>query len=267
MIFPRPLELVGTVPAGTAEFTDVLGLSGFFPVVAYTVTAWDGVNESVYGDWVKLFPFGMDVLSSGCPVREIIHSAAVQSVNTQAAQNSSSLLMERGNCGVLTDGRYDIAYTPSGNSDCVEIDLGTVCTVNDVSVTGTDQSLNSSVRYELSVDGREFRDTGRARYVRVYGAAGSTEIDVIGERAGTNSSPVEIRRDGSGCFSIASSGSPLSVTVFDLAGRSVWSGASSTGEVLWNRCNSSGNTVPSGVYLIMVESDDIDTYTSKVVVR
>jgi len=88
-----------------------------------------------------------------------------------------------------------------------------------------------------------------------------------GERASANSSPVEIRRDGSGCFSIVSSGSSLSVTVFDLAGRSVWSGTSSTGEVLWNRCNSSGNTVPSGVYLIMVESDDIDTYTTKVVVR
>ena len=136
-------------------------------------------------------------------------------------------------------------------------------------MTGTDHSSSSSVRYELSADGRVFSsiDTGRARYVRVYGAAGSTEIEVTGERAGANSLPVEITRDGSGCFSIASSASSLSVTVFDLAGRSVWSGTSSTGEVLWNRCNSSGNTVPSGVYLIMVESDDVDTYTSKVVVR
>jgi hypothetical protein len=269
---PRPLELVGTVPAGTDAFTDVLSLSGFFPVVAYTVTAWDGVNESAYIDWVKLLPFGMDILSVGCPVREIIHSTAVQSVNTQAgvAQSYCGILqVERNNCSVLTDGRYDTVYTPSGGSDCVEIDLGAVCTVSDVSVTGIGELLNSSVRHELSVNGREFTDTGRARYVRVYGAAGSTEIEVIGERVEQSSSPIEVQRDVSGGFRIATaeSGSPLFVTVFDLAGRSVWRGSSSTGEVLWNRCTSSGNTVPDGVYLVMVQSDDINTYTSKVVVR
>ena len=83
MIPPKPVELVGTVPAGTAEFTDVLSLASFLPVVAYRITAWDGVNESEYNDWVKLLTYGMDIVSSGCPVREIIHNAAVQPVNTQ----------------------------------------------------------------------------------------------------------------------------------------------------------------------------------------
>jgi|GEM_PF-4915574 hypothetical protein len=52
-----------------------------------------------------------------------------------------------------------------------------------------------------------------------------------------------------------------------VTGRSVWNGSSSTGEVLWNQCSSSGSAVPNGVYLIMVESENLDTYTSKVVVR
>lgn len=91
----------------------------------------------------------------------------------------------------------------------------------------------------------------------------------LGDGSTESSSPIEVQRDASGGFRIASSesSSPISVTVFDLSGRSLWSGSSGNGEVLWNRCFPSGGAVPSGVYLLMVESDDMETFTSKVVVR
>ena len=80
--------------------------------------------------------------------------------------------------------------------------------------------------------------------------------------------PVEIQRNASDGYRIASlEGATLTVTVFDLTGRTVWNSTSSSGEVLWNRCSSSGNTVPSGIYLVMVESEDMETFTAKVVVR
>lgn len=135
----------------------------------------------------------------------------------------------------------------------------------------SDQSLTESHRYELSVDGRSFSstDTGRARYIRVYNTSGASEIEVIGTDTSENSAMIEIQRSADNGYRIASveSGSPITATIFDLSGRSVWSSTSSTGEILWNRCNSSGNTVPAGVYLIMVESDDMETFTSKVIVR
>ena len=80
---------------------------------------------------------------------------------------------------------------------------------------------------------------------------------------------IEIQRGTDNAYQIAAveSGTPITATVFDLSGRSVWNSTSSTGEIMWNRCNSSGSTVPAGVYLIMVESDDMETFTSKVIVR
>ena len=208
---------------------------------------------------------------------EIMHSAAVPNSRSHAviaSGTSSPPLIESGqrnNCRILTDGEYDAVYIPSGSSDCVEIDLGGVFQVNDLVVTGADLPLAASPRYELAVDGRSFSsaDSGRARYVRVYNVTGATEIEVFGSSSEEISALIEIQRSTSGGYRIASveSGSPLSVSVFDLSGRSVWSSTSSTGEILWNRCNSSGNSVPTGVYLIMVESDDTPTYTAKVIVR
>ena len=271
---PRPLELAGTVPAGTTEFTDLVDVSNFVPVVAYTVCAWDGENESVYTNWVKLLPLGMDVVSEGCPVREIMHSAVVGTTSAFITGTGSSALSGReqlNSCRILTDGEYDAVYSPSSSSACVQIDLGNIFTINDVVLMGTDQCVSGTPEYEFSTDGISFNsvDTGRARFVRVYNVAGSTEILVIGKRLEESSSIIEVRREVSGGYRIASvvSGSPLSARVFDLSGRSIWHSTSPTGEILWNRCNSSGNTVPSGVYLIMVESDDMETYTAKVVVR
>lgn len=125
--------------------------------------------------------------------------------------------------------------------------------------------------FQLSIDGRSFRsmDSGRARYIRVNNAAGTTEIEVYGETVDMTCAAVDIQRSSDNGYRITAveSGTPITATVFDLSGRSIWRNTSSTGEVMWNSCNSSGNTVPNGVYLIMVESDDIETFTSKVVVR
>ncbi|MCK5787226.1 MAG: VCBS repeat-containing protein [Candidatus Sabulitectum sp.] len=271
---PRPLELAGTVPAGTTEFTDLVDVSNFVPVVAYTVCAWDGENESVYTDWVKLLPYEMDIVSRGCPVREITRSATVGTTSTSITGAGSSALTGRehlNSCRILTDGEYEAVYSPSSSSNCVEIDLGGMFTISDVIVIGTDLSLCETPLYELSSNGRDFSriDSGHARYVRVYGVAGATEIEVLGCYDEETSALVEVRRSNSEGYRIvaAEEGSPITATVFDLSGRSVWRGSSSTGEILWNRSNSSGNTVPSGIYLIMVESDDMETFTAKVVVR
>lgn len=91
---------------------------------------------------------------------------------------------------------------------------------------------------------------------------------MYGETSSPASAPVEIQRNESGGYRIASlDGASLTVTVFDLMGRNIWSESSSAGEVLWNRCGSSGNSVPAGIYLMMVESEDMETLTAKVVVR
>ena len=283
------MDPIATVNAGITTFEDRFRVHHpFYVAVRYHVTAWDGLNESPESNGAK-FPFGDGViLSTGCPVREIMHSTAIGTSSSSAAigtssqnasiavgaSSSSSSLIEteqRTNCGILTDGYYDAAYTPSGSSDCVEIDLGGVFTVNDVLVIKADQSLSNSPRFELSTDGRSFSstDTGRARYVRVYNTSGASEIEVIGTDSSEDSALIEIQRSTDNGYRITAveEGSPITATIFDLSGRSVWNSTSSTGEILWNRCSSSGNTVPAGVYLIMVESDDMEIFTSKVIVR
>ncbi len=65
----------------------------------------------------------------------------------------------------------------------------------------------------------------------------------------------------------AEEGVPMTVSVFDLAGRMVWNGASSSGDVLWNKCTTTGTPVPTGLYLLLIESDGLDPVTSKIVVR
>lgn len=284
---PRPVELVATLPAGTSEYTDVIVFSSLPTVVAYYASAWDGVNESDFTPVIKIIPGSLNNIASGCPVREIYHSAGVGTSQSLTAVGSSlSDVRRRNNCRVLTDGDYDEFYYPSGSANCVEIDLGDVFTITDAVVFSGNLSQSESVVddssvlisespferavFELSVDGRTFSrtDSGNARYIRVYGAAGATEIEVYGEASSATSALVEIRRNESEGYRIASvEGAILTVTVFDLTGRTVWNSTSSSGEVLWNRCNSSGNTVPSGIYLLMVESEDMDTFTAKVVVR
>ncbi|MCK5036193.1 MAG: T9SS type A sorting domain-containing protein [Candidatus Sabulitectum sp.] len=272
---PRPVELIATVSAGDSTYTDFINLISLFQVVAYSATAWDGVNESELTTWAKFPLYGSDNIAAGCPVREIIHSQAIAVSSTHSAitDGTSSTVdrVHRNGCRILTDGEYDAVYTPSGLSDCVEIDLGAVFTVNTVTLSRMNQSISGSLRYELSVDGRTFTDTdtGRARYIRVYSVAGTSEIEVFGSLSDESSSLIEIQRGVYGGYRIASveAGSPLAVSVFDLSGRKVWNSTSSAGEVLWNRCSSSGSTVPAGVYLIMVESDDTATFTAKVVVR
>jgi hypothetical protein len=291
---PRPIELIATLPAGTSDYTDVITFTSFpYPsAVAYYASAWDGVNESVYTTKIKILTGSLFNIASGCPVREVSHSAGVRTSQglTSAGIGTGSSLSgsrQRNNCRVLTDGAYDEVYFPSGSSDCVEIDLGDVFTITDAVVFSGNLSLSESVvdyypvlmsgtqiddciAYELSVDGRTFSrtDSGRARYVRVYGVSGATEIEVYGETSSATSAPVEILRSASEGYRItAGAGSFLTVTVFDLTGRTVWNSTSFSGEILWNRCSSSGNSVPNGVYLIMVESEDMETYTAKVIVR
>ncbi|MCK5787143.1 MAG: T9SS type A sorting domain-containing protein, partial [Candidatus Sabulitectum sp.] len=271
---PRPIEQIATLPAGTSAYTDVITFTSFpYPsVVAYFASAWDGVNESDFTPVTKVLTGSLENIALGCPAREIFHSTSIRT--SQNLTVACSYFSDRGqinSCRTLTDGEYDAVYSPSSSSNCVEIDLGGMFTINDVVVMGTDQALCETPLYELSRDGRNFShiDSGRARYVRVYSSAGATEIEVLGLSYQETSTQVEVRRSNSEGYRIVAieEGSPITATVFDLSGRSVWRGSSSTGEILWNRSNSSGNSVPSGVYLIMVESDDMETVTAKVVVR
>ena len=98
---------------------------------------------------------------------------------------------------------------------------------------------------------------------------GHLRFEVFGSLTEESSALIDIQRGVSGDYRIASveTGSPLTVSVFDLSGRRIWNSSSSTGEVLWSRCSSSGSIVPAGVYPIMVEPDDSATFTAKVVVR
>jgi hypothetical protein len=267
---PRPVELITTVPAGTSDYSDVIVFTSLPTVVAYYASAWDGVNESEFTPVIKIIPGSLSNIASGCPVREVLHSAGIGislSLTSVGTGTSLSDIHSRSNCRILTDGGYEEAYLPSGSSDCVEIDLGDVFSITDVAVLTGDVSLSESFRYELSPDGRTFSrtDSGNARYIRVYGAAGAVEIEVYGETSSATSALVEIQRNESGGYRIASlDGASLTVTVFDLMGRNIWSESSSAGEVLWNRCGSSGNSVPAGIYLMMVESEDMETLTAKV---
>ncbi len=277
---PKALELVGTVSAGTEEFTDAFSMTSLNPVIAYTVCAWDGVYESEFADFVKFIPFGIDLISLGCPTRQIVHSAELVTSSSQTSallgrtESARSLIEreQRSNSRILTDGDYETVYSPTSASECVEIDLGSLFTISDVFLTRSDESLIESCRYEVSADGRYFSsstDCEGIRFVRVYGAAGATEIEVYGTTSAPSASPIGLQRSSSDGYRIivAEEGSPITATIFDLSGRNVWQNTSSSGEVFWNRCDSAGNTVPNGVYLIMVESDDIETFTSKIVIR
>ncbi len=270
---PRPVELITTVPAGTSDYSDVIVFTSLPTVVAYYASAWDGVNESEFTPVIKIIPGSLSNIASGCPVREINLSAAAGISQTRTSAGTGTSLSDiqgRSNCRILTDGEYEEAFLPAGSSDCVEIDLGDVFSITDVAVLSGNVSLSESFRYELSIDGRSFRrtDSGNSRYIRVYGAVGATEIEVYGETSSATSAPIGIQRSESDGYRIASvDGASLTVTVFDLMGRSIWRESSSAGEVLWNRCSSAVGTVPSGIYLLLIETEDSDPVTAKVVVR
>lgn len=270
---PNDLVLAGTVNAGTDSYSDIIRFTGITPaVVAYFARAWDGTNESLPCAVLKFILSSNDNIALNSRIREVITSAIVESGSSATLNNTGSRLESTlGNCRVLTDGNHDTVYMPSSSAECVEIDLGAVFTVTDVAIIRSDLSLMESMRLELSTDGTIFRavDSGRARHARVYGAGGASEIEVMGTPVEGASIPIEIVREEQGFFRITSAeeGTPMTVSVFDLAGRRVWDGASSSGEVLWNRRTSSGTPVPTGVYLLLIETDGLEPVTSRVVVR
>lgn len=268
------LDLVGTVSAGTNSYTDVVHFTSIpYPdVAAYFARAWDGTNESEATDVLKIILCSNGNIARNSRIREVVTAAIVESGSSATLNGAGSRLEPiLGNCRVLTDGNHDTVYMPSSSARCVEIDLGAMFDVTDVAIIRSDLSLMESMRLELSTDGTNFRavDSGRARYVRVYGAGGASEIEVMGTSVEGASIPIQIVREEQGFFRIASAeeGTPMTVSVFDLAGRRVWDGNSSSGEVLWNRRTSSGTPVPTGVYLLLIETDGLDPVTSRVVVR
>lgn len=264
---PRPLELIATLPAGTSAYSDVVVFTSLpYPsCVAYFAAAWDGVNESVFTDVLKALTGSLENLALGCPVREIGNSAAVGTPRSAAVDQA-----ETDGCRILTDGDYRGIYRPSQVTDCVEVDLGDVFSVREVVLYNEGLSLSASPEFELSLDGRLFErsGSGNARYVRIYGAAGSSEIEVYGASTAEHSSAlIEVVRSDSGAITLESvSGEELTLQVYDLMGRSVWQGTS-VDQISWPTVNSSGNPVPAGVYLLRVESDSRETFTAKVVVR
>jgi hypothetical protein len=271
---PRDIELIGTISAGTDNYTDVIYFTSLPPqVVAYFACAWDGTNESILTDVVKIILYSNGNIARDSRIREIANMAAIDAPSSASIAGSDSRLDHSvgGNCRVLTDGNHDTVYMPSSSARCVEIDLGAMFDVTDVAIIRSDLSLMESMRLELSTDGTSFRavDSGRTRYVRVYGAGGASEIEVMGTPVEGASIPIEIVREEQGFFRIASAeeGTPMTVSVFDLAGRRVWDGTSSSGEVLWNRRTSTGTPVPTGVYLLLIETDGLDPVTSRIVVR
>ncbi|MBN2587971.1 MAG: peptidoglycan DD-metalloendopeptidase family protein [Candidatus Fermentibacteraceae bacterium] len=192
-----------------------------------------------------------------------------------------------GNPDCLTDGSTVTCYRPSPGAEAVVIDLGEGCKVSSISLESSSGSVTeelliqgtSSVRTEyprtdcpsilIEVSGcdREYsaydvstaRDMEDIRYVRVYGAAGLTEISVYGTRSSSAAEalPVEVARSSDGgewLFTIPMVPQETSeealVKIFDVSGRLVWSGMSETGDVLRWDGRSNGSPVPSGVYLL-----------------
>lgn len=265
-------DLIASVPAGTTSYFD--GFRYYFnSKVLYYLTAWDGVSESSPSAGLALHIQSLNLISAGCPIREIHASRTEQSLSGTAGFSSN-----RSNCSILTDGLFNEPYSPSRTAECVEIDLGTIYQVENVSVIrSTADCMNREeteslalCSYSLSTDGNSFtsRETGAARYVRVYGSAGATEIEVYGSSdAETSSALIDVVRNDSGAFTAQSvNGEELTLQVFDLMGRTIWQGTSAD-QVSWPSVNSSGNRVPSGVYLLRVESESMETLTAKVVVR
>ncbi len=92
---------------------------------------------------------------------------------------------------------------------------------------------------------------------------------ILGETISTHTAPVELTGSDSDGFRIVSAevAQALNVTVFDLSGRSVWNGSFGNGEIIWNSENSSESRVPSGIYLLLIEAEDSEPVTAKVIVR
>ncbi|PIE51107.1 hypothetical protein CSA37_13175, partial [Candidatus Fermentibacteria bacterium] len=272
----EPAEEVGVVPAGTTSYFHRMGVYEPYDVARYYLKAFDGVHESQESNDVRIPKPAVNNLALGCPVREIYSVAPVTSRTTAALPETAETLTDetsppRGNCGILTDGEFIEIYTPSPEAECIEIDLGAVFRIDGVVSTGTSLDLSEIPVYELSSDGRNFSRIaeGSARYVRVYGVGGKTEVEILGETILRTTAPVELTGSDSDGFRIASAegAQALNVTVFDLSGRSVWNGSSVNGEIIWNSENSSGSRVPSGIYLLLIEAEDSEPVTAKVIVR
>ncbi|PIE52421.1 hypothetical protein CSA37_06445 [Candidatus Fermentibacteria bacterium] len=258
-----------SVPPGTTSYFDAFRFY-YNSKVLYSVRAWDGVSESGVSTIFRIQD--NDLISLGCPVRAIPNSGTELSLSS-----TTGIAAVGSDCSILTDGLYEDIYTQSGMVDCVEIDLGKPCLVYDVSVIrGSADYVNlqenespESCRYTFSADGNLFSsEAGTARYVRVYGADGASEIEVYGSSSDDISSAlIDIVRTDSGSFTAESvSGEELTMQVYDLTGRAVWEGKS-VSSVTWPSVNSSGNQVPAGVYLLRVETEDGESITSKAVIR
>ena len=274
-IFPYGgLEQIGSVSSGVTTYFDTFRIYPYYGVVRYHLTAWDGEFESEESNGVRINLQPDNCISAFCPVSEVFSS---QAIDDREDRDSFEPVANQG-CSVLTDGQFSRAYTPSGFAECVEIDLGTIYQVENVSVImntadGMNREETESLglcSYSLSTDGSSFTsiEAGAARYVRVYGAAGATEIEVCGTSDAENSSAlIDVVRNNSGAFTAQSvTGEELTLQVFDLMGRTIWQGTS-IDQVSWPSVNSSGNRVPSGVYLLRVESESMETLTTKVIVR
>ncbi|MEA3266479.1 MAG: T9SS type A sorting domain-containing protein, partial [Candidatus Fermentibacteria bacterium] len=275
-IFPYSgLEQIGTVSPGVTTFFDAFRIYPYYSVAKYHLTAWDGEYESEESNCVRILLQTDNCISTFCPVSEVLssHSGIIREEEMRRSEQ-----VDYSTCSVLTDYKFDRAYIPSGQAECIEIDLGALNRVEHVSVIRSSaDAVNSEeneyfelCNYSLSTDGNSFtrRETGTARYVRIYGAAGATEIEIYGTSDAESSSDlINIVRNDSGAFTAQSpTGEELSLQVFDLIGRTIWEGTSFD-QVSWPSVNSSGSRVPAGVYLLRVESQSLETLTTKVVIR
>jgi len=219
-----PPALVGRATAGDSTYTHEFDTG--YPAVAYTVTAFDGTNESEPSNEVRFHTSDGLNLALGRPVREVFDSGA-EAMSIRAASPESAPLERRathevlaaapsmsdprvrgGNPACLTDGQSDEVYTPSVGACAVVIDLGGLHAVTDVIVSGGSEAAmhGDGRRHSVSL-AREagqcttLSDDGNAasaRYVRVEDAAGAEEILVYGEIASPERASLQTSRSSGG---------------------------------------------------------------------
>ncbi len=268
------IELLGLAYPGVSIYTDR------FPAVEhssveYWVTAVDGGQESEPS--VRLLfdiPQGSNV-ALGKPVCELFDMASLVSNRDAAGFRTEA----QGNPWCLTDGRLDGYYRPSPGAHSVEIDLGAVHTITSVIVQREDQSsstlsdaslMHMVERGSLSSRTDLGEDSLRTRFLRIACVEGASEILVFGREDIRDHQRVTARRGGDGNWIInvpqsdrasfcdaAGSGSESlegTLTLFDLAGRVVWTlNALHGSDVLWDGRTETGSLAPNGIYLVHFE--------------
>lgn len=218
--------------------------------------------------------------AAGCPVRELYPETASSTsamISTSPAASIAppgcTIVPEStGNPSCLTDGLLSEPYVSSAGATGVEIDLGANRRIVEIVVEGMDGVAASGSMSAITGLMEETEETPQ-RFVRLWGIDGATEVLVL---CGTSESvrmTVNPRTSASGGWTIpvpevSQHSSGFEVRIYDLAGHVVWSDDinASTDAVLWEGRDASGDPVPPGLYLVLMDFGE-EVLTGKLLVR